>query len=69
MTETYTKEEFEDCPRFMPMQYNDSITWYIFDTEKLKFLDDIVPYYDIKDCENACNILNGLEYMLNDGDV
>lgn len=72
MTEKrFTKEEFEDCPRFIPMEYSStifengkSISWYIFDTEKLDFLNDIIPYYDIKDCENACNILNGVDYIL-----
>ena len=74
-SETYTKEDFEDCPRFMPMQYESeiyengkSLSWYIFDTEKLEFLPDIVPYHDYKECENACNILVGVDYILN-GDV
>ena len=43
MCKTYTKEDFdEDCPRFIPMKYEseiyengESVSWYIFDTEKL----------------------------------
>ena len=76
MCKTYTKEDFdEDCPRFIPMKYEseiyengESVGWYIFDTEKLDFLGDIVPYYDYQEAEKVCNILNGVSYILK-GDV
>ena len=76
MTETYTKEDFGDeCPRFIPMQYESeifengkSLSWYIFDTEKLNFIGDIVPYHDYKEAEKVCNIFNGVSYILK-GDV
>lgn len=65
MNKKYSKKDFEGCPRFMPMQLDDeSIVWYIFDTEKLDFLGNIVPYYSLKKCEHACNILNGVDYLL-----
>ena len=65
MAEQFTRENFdEDCPRFIPMNYEDSIPWYVFDTVKLDFLDFIVPYYDIEDCENVCNIINTVDYLL-----
>lgn len=72
MCKTYTKEDFgDDYPRFIPMQYESeiyengkSLSWYIFDTEKLDFIDDIVPYYDYKEAEKVCNIFNGISYIL-----
>ena len=72
MCKTYTKEDFdEDCPRFIPMKYEseiyengESVSWYIFDTEKLDFIGDIVPYYDYQEAEKVCNIFNGVSYIL-----
>ena len=71
MCKTYTKEDFdEDCPRFIPMKYEseiyengESLSWYIFDTEKLDFMGDIVPYYDYQEAEKVCNIFNGVSYI------
>ena len=77
MCKTYTKEDFdEDCPRFIPMKYeseiyenDESLSWYIFDTEKLDFIGDIVPYYDYcQEAEKVCNILNGVSDIFK-GDV
>ena len=76
MSKTYTKEDFdEDCPRFIPMKYEseiyengESLSWYIFDTEKLDFLGGIVPYYDYQEAEKVCNIFNGVSYIFK-GDV
>ena len=76
MCKTYTKEDFdEDCPRFIPMKYEseiyengESVSWYIFDTEKLDFLGGIVPYYDYQEAEKVCNIFNGVSYIFK-GDV
>lgn len=76
MCKTYTKEDFdEDCPRFIPMKYEseiyengESLSWYIFDTEKLDFISDIVPYYDYQEAEKVCNIFNGVSYIFK-GDV
>ena len=76
MCKTYTKEDFgEDCPRFIPMKYEseiyengESLSWYIFDTEKLDFIGDIVPYYDYNEAEKVCNIFNGVSYIFK-GDV
>lgn len=76
MCKTYTKEDFgEDCPRFIPMKYEseiyengESLSWYIFDTEKLDFIGDIVPYYDYQEAEKVCNIFNGVSYIFK-GDV
>ena len=71
MYKTYTKEDFdEDCPRFIPMKYEseiyengESVSWYIFDTEKLDFVGGIVPYYDYQEAEKVCNIFNGVSYI------
>lgn len=76
MCKTYTKEDFgEDCPRFIPMKYEseiyengESVSWYIFDTEKLDFIGGIVPYYDYQEAEKVCNIFNGVSYIFK-GDV
>ena len=76
MCKTYTKEDFgEDCPRFIPMKYEseiyengESLSWHVFDTEKLDFLGGIVPYDDYQEAEKMCNILNGVSYILK-GDV
>ena len=76
MCKTYTKEDFdEDCPRFIPMKYEseiyengESLSWYIFDTEKLDFMGGIVPYYDYQEAEKICNIFNGVSYIFK-GDV
>ena len=76
MYKTYTKEDFdEDCPRFIPMKYEseiyengESVSWYIFDTEKLDFIGGIVPYYDYQEAEKVCNIFNGVSYIFK-GDV
>ena len=76
MCKTYTKEDFgEDCPRFIPMKYEseiyengESLSWYIFDTEKLDFIGGIVPYYDYQEAEKVCNIFNGVSYIFK-GDV
>ena len=76
MCKAYTKEDFgEDCPRFILMKYEseiyengESLSWYIFDTEKLDFIGDIVPYYDYQEAEKVCNIFNGVSYILK-GDV
>ena len=76
MCKTYTKEDFdEDCPRFIPMKYkseiyenSESLSRYIFDTEKLDFIGDIVPYYDYQEAEKVCNIFNGVSYIFK-GDV
>ena len=76
MCKTYTNEDFdEDCPRFIPMKYEseiyengESLSWYIFDTEKLDFIGGIVPYYDYQEAENVCNIFNGVSYIFK-GDV
>lgn len=76
MCKTYTKEDFdEDCPRFTPMKYEseiyengESLSWYIFDTEKLDFIGGIVPYYDYQEAEKVSNIFNGVSYIFK-GDV
>ena len=76
MCKTYTKEDFdEDCPRFIPMKYEseiyengESLSWYIFDTEKLDFMGGIVPYYDYQEAEKVCNIFNGVSDIFK-GDV
>lgn len=76
MCKTYTKEDFgEDCPRFIPMKYEseiyengESLSWHIFDTEKLDFIGDIVPYCDYQEAEKVCNIFNGVSYIFK-GDV
>ena len=76
MCKTYTKEDFdEDCPRFLPMKYEseiyengESLSWYIFDTEKLDFMGGIVPYYDYQEAEKVCNIFNGVSDIFK-GDV
>ena len=76
MCKTYTKEDFdEDCPRFLPMKYEseiyengESVSWYIFDTEKLDFMGGIVPYYDYQEAEKVCNIFNGVSDIFK-GDV
>ena len=76
MCKTYTKEDFdEDCPRFIPMKYEseiyengESLSWYIFDTEKLDFMGSIVPYYDYQEAEKMCNIFNGISDIFK-GDV
>ena len=46
----------------------ESLSWYIFDTEKLDFIGDIVPYYDYQEAEKVCNIFNGVSYIFK-GDV
>lgn len=63
----------QDCGRFVPMPRDESYNlWDIADSEKLEYVGFIHPYYDIKECERTCNILNVVDYLfkeLKDGDV
>lgn len=65
MCKKFTKEEFEGClGRFIPYA-DDNYNFYdIVDTEKLEYLDFTMPYQDLDPCNHACNILNGLDYLL-----
>ena len=61
----FTKEEFEDCPRFIPIERDVNYTLFdIVDTEKLEFVGFIEPYYDIKECKRDCNIMNVIDYLI-----
>lgn len=66
MTEKrFTKEEFEDCPRFMPIERDESYRLFdIVDTEKLDYVGFINPYNDIHECNRDCNIMNVIDYLL-----
>lgn len=66
MTEKrFTKEEFEDCPRFIPIERDGSYSlWDIVDTEKLDYVGFINPYTDINECNRDCNIMNVIDYLL-----
>lgn len=66
MTEKqFTKEEFEDCPRFMPIERDGSYRLFdIVDTERLDYVGFINPYNDIKECNRDCNIMNVIDYLL-----
>lgn len=66
MTERkFTKKEFEDCPRFMPIERDESYRLFdIVDTERLDYVDFIMPYSDVKECERDCNLLNVIDYLL-----
>ena len=66
MTEKrFTKEEFEDCPRFMPIERDESYRLFdIVDTEKLDYVGFINPYADINECNRDCNIMNVIDYLL-----
>lgn len=64
----FKREDFDDCcPRFIPFKRDKDYSLYdIVDTVKLDYVGFIVPYYNIKDCERDCNIMNVLDYLLND---
>ena len=66
MTEKcFTKEEFEDCPRFMPIERDESYMLFdIVDTEKLDYVGFIEPYSDVKKCQRDCNIMNVVDYLI-----
>lgn len=66
MTEKrFTKEEFEDCPRFMPIERDENYRLFdIVDTERLDYVDFIMPYSNVKECERDCNIMNVVDYLL-----
>ena len=70
MTEKrFTKEEFEDCPRFMPVEREFTViknysVFDIIDTEKLDYVGFINPYTDIHECNRDCNIMNVIDYLL-----
>ena len=69
MSKNYFKrEDFDDCcPRFIPFERDEGYGLYdIVDTVKLDYVGFIVPYDNIKDCERDCNIMNVLDYLLND---
>ena len=55
----------EDCPRFIPYGRDKSYSlWDIVDTEKLDYVGFIIPYYNLKECERDCNIMNIIDYLL-----
>ena len=62
----FKKGDFdEDCPRFIPWKRDESYTLFdIVDTKRLDFVGFIIPYYDLKECERDCNIMNVLDYLL-----
>ena len=61
----FTKEEFEDCPRFIPIERDESYNLFdIFDTDKLDYVGFINPYRNLNGCQRDCNILNVLDYLL-----
>ena len=70
----FTKEEFEGCPRFIPFKRNERLYYDEFpmdislfdivDTEKLDYVDFIMPYQNVKECERDCNIMNVVDYLL-----
>lgn len=67
MTEKrFKKSDFDgDCGRFIPFKREGSYSLFdIVDTEKLDFVGFIMPYYDVKDCERDCNIMNVIDYLL-----
>lgn len=69
MTEKpFKKGDFEeDCERFIPYKRDEKyILWDIVDTEKLDYVDFIMPYSNLKDCERDCNIMNVMDYLLKD---
>ena len=66
MTEKrFTKEEFEDCPRFIPIERDESYRLFdIIDTQRLDYVGFIEPYMDIDECKRDCNIMNVMDYLL-----
>ena len=66
MTEQeFRREDFEeDCPRFIPMDYDDINGYYIFDTEKLDYLGFSNLYYTVDDCNKVCDIINTVDYLI-----
>ena len=70
MTEKrFTKEEFEDCPRFIhvPREFTVIKNYSVFDivdTEKLEIVDFIKPYFDVNECKRDCNIMNVIDYLI-----
>ena len=67
MTEKiFRKEDFEEgCPRFIPFERDESYNLFdIVDTERLDYVDFIMPYSDLKKCERDCNLFNIVDYLL-----
>lgn len=62
--EQFKKEDFEDSPRFIPMNTDDDYGFYIFDTEKLDYLGFSHLYPSIHNCNIVCDILNTMDYLL-----
>lgn len=65
MTKLKKEDVPQDCGRFVPMGRDKSYNlWDIVDSEKLEYVEFIVPYNDFKECEKTCNILNVVDYLL-----
>ena len=63
----FTKKEFEDSPRFIPMEIDGMPGgWYLFDTEKLDYLGFSNFYTNIHECNIVCDIINTIDYILKD---
>lgn len=65
----FTKEEFEGCPRFIPVAREFTViknysVFDIVDTEKLEIVDFINPYSDVEECKRDCNIMNVIDYLI-----
>lgn len=62
----FKKGDFdEDCERFVPFARDEDYTLFdIVDTEKLDYVGFIVPYYNLKECQRDCNIMNVVDYLL-----
>lgn len=64
MTKLKKEDLPEDMGRFVPIERDDSYNlWDIADSEKVEYVDFIMPYTDIKECEKACNIMNVVDYL------
>ena len=66
MLKELKKEDFpEYMGRFVPFERHENYSlWDIVDTKKLEYVWFIMPYTNIKECENACNIMNVVDYLL-----
>lgn len=64
MTKLKKEDLPEDMGRFVPIERDESYNlWDIADSEKVEYVDFIMPYNDIKECEKACNIMNVVDYL------